>query len=462
MKPTSQPQLNSRLLPFLFFVLLFLQLIAPYRGLLILLIGLGGAWLVSYLWARSLADSLHLVREMRFGWAQVGDRLEERFTLANDSWAPGLWVEVVDHSTLPGYKANWVTGVGGDSQNRWRTQGVCGQRGLYALGPTSLRTGDPFGLYTVSLHYPESTTLMVTPPLVPLPAIKVAPGGRTGDGRLLPGTMERTVSAACVRDYLPGDSLRWIHWRTSARRDSLFVHLLDGTPTGDWWIFLDMDRSVQAGQGKDSTSEHAVILAASLADRGLRSKRAVGLVTSGEKLVWLPPQEGEGQRWRILRALALAGPGSQPLSGLLSRARPISRQRASLIIITPAVSAGEWIESLVPLVRLGVVPTVLLLDPDSFGPVSGDGRSTAVPTNVGKSTPLPTTVSSDGSGDIRRTLALLAAMGVTRYVITRDFLDQQPEARPGREGEWEWKITATGRAVPVRKPGDLTWKKILS
>ncbi len=169
MKPRPKPrlQLKTRLLPVLTGLSLIMQLTFPYKGWLILLVGLGGAWLISYLWAWSLAHGLRLTREMRFGWAQVGDRLEERFTLTNIGQAPGLWVEIVDHSTLPDYHPGRVTGVGSSSENRWQTQGACTRRGVFTLGPTTLRTGDPFGLYEVNLHQPDSVTLTVTPPSAP-------------------------------------------------------------------------------------------------------------------------------------------------------------------------------------------------------------------------------------------------------------------------------------------------------
>lgn len=430
MKTNPEPRLRlkARLMPALVGLLLILHLAVPYRGWLILLVGLGGAWLASYLWARSLAHGLRLVREMRFGWAQVGDQLEERFTLVNEGVLPGLWVEVVDHSTVPDYRVSRVSGVGGGSKSRWHTKGVCTRRGLFTLGPTTLHTGDPFGLYTVTLHNPDSATLMVTPPILSLPSIEVAPGGRTGEGRPRANAPERTVGAASVRDYVQGDSLRWIHWPTSARRDSLFVKLFDGTPAGDWWVFLDLDQSVQAGQGQASTEEHGVILAASLADRGLKSGRAVGLVTHGEELVWLPPQQGDGQRWTILRALALVEGGSHTLAELLARARPRFGERTSLVIVTPNVG-GDWVEALWPLLRRGAIPTVLLLDPSSFG----------------------------GTGDASRTSALLSGLGITSYVITRDLLDR-PESRPGRQGQWEWRVTPLGRAVTTRRPRELAWK----
>ena len=90
-------ELKARYLPSLVGLLFLLQLLVPFKGWMILLIGLGGAWLVSYYWARSLARGLELVREMRYGWAQVGDQLQERFTLSNRGWAPASWVAILDH-----------------------------------------------------------------------------------------------------------------------------------------------------------------------------------------------------------------------------------------------------------------------------------------------------------------------------------------------------------------------------
>ncbi len=421
-------QRNSRLLPILVGLLLVMSLIDSYRGWRILLIGLGGTWLVSYLWARSLAHNLHLKREMRFGWVQVGDHLDDRFTLTNGGWAPGLWVEVMDHSTLPDRQMNWVTGVEPYSETSWGTQRVCTRRGLFTLGPTSLGSGDPFGIYSVHLDHPAWTSLLVTPPVVPLPSIEVAPGGRAGQGRPRANALERIVSAAGVRQHMPGDSLRGVHWPTSARRAQLYVRQFEGTPASDWWIFLDLERRVQVCQGSAATEEHAIILAASLADRGLRSQLAVGLVAHGTDLVWLPPQNGDGQRWEILRALALVSTGSRSLAELLTHVQPRLGQEASLVIITPNV-CGDWIQALYPLLWRGTVPTVLLLNPVTFG----------------------------GHEDAQYTFDQLAALGVARYLIPRELLDR-PEARPGRQGHWQWHTSAIGRAIPIHQPKDRAWK----
>jgi len=428
--PRPQLKLNTRLLPILVALLIALQLSVPYHGWMLLLIGLGGAWFIAYVWARALARGVRLTRELRFGWAQVGDRLEERFTLSNTSWLPALWVEIADHSTLPGHAASIATGVDGTSENRWIVKSVCARRGAYTLGPTTLRTGDPFGIYSVTIENPATTNMMVMPPIVPLPRIEIAPGGRAGEGARRTAALERAISAQGIREYTPGDRLNAIHWRASAHHDSLLVRLFDSTPTSDWWILLDLNARAQIGEGQNSTLEHAIILTASLADRGLRAGRAVGLGAFTDNLVWLPPHAGETRRWEILRALALASPGARSLAELLAQMHASFKQRTSLIIITPDARA-DWLAPLIPLRWRGIVPTVLLLDPISFG----------------------------GTTDAHGALSALADLEIAREVITREVLER-PEAQPGMRGHYEWQVTPLGRALPRRVSREAGWKTL--
>ena len=428
MKAESSLTGRSRLLIILIGVMLFMSVLDDYQGWRFMLFAFGGAWWLCRHWARVLENSLRLRREMRFGWMQVGDQLEERFTLENRGSLPGLWVEIIDHSDLPGYQNSMVTGIDGHTSRQWRRRGICTHRGLYTLGPTTLRTSDPLGLFNVEIHAPGTITLMVTPPVVPLPYINVAPGGRVGEGRPYPNAPERTVSADGVRQYIPGDSLRWVHWPTTARRDDYFVRTFESTPSGDWWILLDVDQDVQVGIGQDNTLEHAIVLAASLADRGLRLGRSVGVTANADPLIWLPPREGDGQRWQILRSLALLSPAEGSLEKLLTGIRPSLGRHASLIIITPDVQ-GEWVQSLIPLVWQDCVPTVLLLDPVSFG----------------------------GESSAHGLFEQLAYWGINRHLVSADMLDR-PEAQPGKHGRMDFRITPTGRAVLVNPPGDISWR----
>jgi uncharacterized protein (DUF58 family) len=428
---TAEIHLRSSAWPLLTGLVFLLQLLRPDRVWMVLLVGLGGAWLVSALWARSLARNIRLDREVRFSWAQVGDRLQERFTLVNTGWAPALWVEIQDHSNMLDYSASRVTSIGFYAGMQWSTEGICKRRGLYMLGPTDLRTGDPFGIYRVGLHLPDSAVLMVLPPVVPLPSIEVAPGGRVGEGkRSRREAIETTVSSDGVREHLPGEALKAVHWPTSARREALYVRQFEHTPASDWWITLDLHAQAQIGEGFDSTEEHGIILAASLADRGLRQGRAVGLAAYGKELIWLPPKRSTAQRMDILRSLATTSRGELPLEELLASQKGELRRGASLVVITSDVNAG-WIKPLIQLTSAGVTPTVLLFDPASFG---GD---------------------SSASSAIR----LLTDHGIQYNLITRDLLNRA-ERPHGTQGQWEWHIVGLGKAVLVRRPTDMRWRRL--
>ena len=427
---SSHIRLNVRLLPLFVIALVIMQLIDPSRVWTILLVGMGGLWLVSFLWAWTLVNNLTILREMRYGWMQVGDALEERFTLKNTGWLPATWVEIEDHSTLPGYDASLATGVDSSGTNQWRKKGTCGRRGLYQLGDTSILTSDPFGIYSVTLTDPAKATLMVMPPVVPLPLLDVIPGGYSGEGHPIPDAPERTVDASSVREYVPGDSIRLMHWKTTARHAKPYVRLFDGTPASDWWILLDLQAESQVGIGNDSTEEHGIILAASLADRGLRAHRGVGLVVNGSTLDWLPPRSGGSQRWEILRRLALASAGKTSLGEVLEHIRPNLGRNASLLIITPTVYT-DWLIALPHLKSSGIRPTVFLLDLHSF-----DAKR-------------------DNSG-----IAIeLKKMHVACHMLPREMFDR-PEAQPGTRGQWEWRVSALGKAIPVHAPEDHSWRRL--
>lgn len=426
-------RVNSWILPGLVMVLIILQIVDPARAWKVLLVTLGGAWLAGWLWARGLARGLRFSREMRFGWAQVGDELEERFTITNNSFFPATWVEIDDYSNMPGYHASAATVVGSNGSNELLTRGECSRRGLYTLGGTSLQSGDPLGIYTVRIDDPSSQTLLVLPPVVPLPLIEVTPGGYVGDGRPRSHAPEQSSSAAGVREFQPGDPVRLIHWPTTARLGRQFVRLLDGTPSADWWIVLDLDAAAQVGSGWDSTEEHAVVLAASLADRGLRSRKAVGLAVNGQTVQWLPPRASQEQRWGIFRSLALAQPGDLSLQQFLERSGKLFGRQCSLVVITANVKPG-WVEALAQLQWHGtVVPTIMLVDPASFG-------------------------SPESAGGLA---ANLQSLGISAHIITRELLDQ-PEAHPGQAGRWEWRTSpVTGKVTPIRKPVDTNWRRLV-
>jgi uncharacterized protein (DUF58 family) len=412
------------LLPFLF----LLQVLIPSRVWIALLITWGGLLGLGYLWARRVAGSLSVSRQQRYGWVHVGDLLEETFELENRSFLPLLWIEIVDHSDLPGYTAQTVRSADPNQAIRWRTDGICRQRGLFTLGPWQVLLADPFGCYSVTLSYPDTQSVLVYPPVVHLPALQLPRGAAIGAGRTSRATSEATVNASAVRAYVPGDSQSRIHWRSSARTNELMVKTFDLEPSGDIWLVLDLNAAVQVGEGEESTEEYAVILASSLADRMLRQHRAVGLGAYGgagsePRPIIVLPDRGKAQQWRILRELAtVRAGGAWPLARVLAEMDRNLGRGTTLAVITPSCNP-DWLAGLLPPMRRGIAPAVLLLDPVSFG----------------------------GSGNAEAMLGLLADLGVPGHRIEkgmpfRPVVKHQPTGRP------EYKVlSGTGRVIVVER-----------
>ncbi len=423
----STLRLNAKVLPLIGIIAFVMQIVDPSRVWVILLIGLGGTWLFCRWWVRGLAKSLQFKREMRYGWAQVGDRLEERFTLTNKFVLPATWITIQDQSTLPDHHSSVATGVDGKSTSQWKVLNQCTRRGVFTLGGTTLETGDPFGIYQLTLEDPTSSTLAVMPPILSLPRFNVLTSGWAGEGRTNPRSLEETINASHTREMLPGDPMKLVHWKSTARRGKFHVRQAEGTHAGDWWILLDLHKDSQIGAGWDSTEENSVILASSLIAQGLNEDHPVGLAVNGSEPAWHVPQRNEFQQRALLKSLAVATPSDMELKDYLQRTDKTFGGRCSLLVIT-ANPNGEWIQSLIPLTWRGILPTVFLLDVNSFG----------------------------GKVNTKPISSVLGSLGMPCHIIPKDLLDK-PQARPGHEGEWEWRISGTGRAIAVNKPAE-NWR----
>jgi len=418
----STLRLNAKVFPVIGVLALLMQIIDPSRVWVILMIGIGGTWLFCRWWARGLARSLQFKREMRYGWAQVGDRLEERFTLTNQFLLPATWVAVLDRSTLPDHHSSVATGVDGQSTSQWKILNQCTRRGVFTLGGTTLETGDPFGIYTITLEDPTSSMLAVMPPIVSLPYFNILSSGWAGEGRTNPHSLEETINASHTREMVPGDPMKLIHWKTTARRSKFHVRQADGTHAGDWWILLDLHKDSQVGMGWDSTEEHGVILASSLIAQGLKDDHSVGLAINGNEPAWHVPRRNEHQQRALQKSLAMTSQSDISLKDYLQRTDKAFGSRCSFIIIT-ACTEIDWTQSLLPLMWRGILPTVFLLDGNTFG----------------------------RSADTHHLSSVLGSLGVPCHLIPKELLDK-PQARPGHKGEWEWRVSGTGRAFAVNRP----------
>jgi uncharacterized protein (DUF58 family) len=376
----------------------------------------------SAFWARQMALHLGAGRHLEARWVQVGDVMEERFALWNDSGLPLLWAEVIDHSDVPGYNAGTVRALDGNANMLWRNSGAATRRGEFHLGPWSVETGDPLGIFAVRILFPQARPLLVYPPLADLPFPPLPRGASPGSSRINRTAPFPTANAGQVRAYELGDPFRHIHWPSTARHEELMVKMFDQEASANVWLMIDTDPAVQSGQGDSSTEEISVLVAASLTADLLREGRTVGLIIHEPERHIFWPARSTGHLWTILGELARLPnatnrecPGLPLMRALNEMARWL-RAGSNVVIITSS-SDPAWISGLAQLAWQQITPVVILVDP------APEGRPT-----------------------LDHLASLLAEQGVICRSVRCDIpLPVRPVT--GRTRRWEFKTLATGRAI---------------
>jgi len=337
------------------------------RPLNILAYSLVAALVLARLWSWASVCGLTMRRHLRQPRVQVGQTVEERLTVHNDGLLPRLWLQVHDHSTLPGHAPGRVVDLAPGGSRTWLVRTVCQRRGEYFLGPTTLIGADPVGFFTARRRVADVQRLLVYPATVDLAGFAPPSASQLGGTHRRSGLSQTTPHAAEVREYHPGDPLNRIHWPTTARASRLMVKEFDQDPTADVWVYLDLERKHHYGEGDDSTEEYGVTIAASLARLFLDQNRSVGLVASGARPGVLPADRGDRQLLKVLEELAVVrADGDTPLAEIIAAEGYRCGRNAVALVITPAL-AEDWVSGLQQLRFEGVRSAAIVLEASTFG-----------------------------------------------------------------------------------------------
>jgi uncharacterized protein (DUF58 family) len=322
---------------------------------------------VAYVWSRLNLAGLEVIPDRHGDRLQVGAQFEERITVRNRSWLPKIWLEIDDPSEMPGHAARRVITLGARQSRTFRVRSTIRRRGLYAVGPVQISTGDPFGLFRHTRAFGHAQNVLVYPRAAELPQFSAPPANLPGEGRFRRATHYVTPNASGVRPYEFGDSFNRIHWRSTARTGDLMVKIFELDPASDIWIVLDLERGVHVGEGDDSTEEYAVRIAASVARHFLAANRSVGFTAFGRGFAELEAERGLSQYTRILEALAMARAwGDVPLGDLLTNEARRFGRHTTVIVITPSTDE-TWVAGLGALQARGVKVAAIVLEPSTFG-----------------------------------------------------------------------------------------------
>jgi uncharacterized protein (DUF58 family) len=204
-------------------------------------------------------------------------------------------------------------------------------RGRYAFETVRLTVEDPFGLARAELVQGEPQALVVYPRLTVLERLFSEGGAHVQEGRRLLLRRPTGFELHSVREYERGESLRKVHWRSTAHRGQLMVKELEDAPRDEIVVLLD---------GLEPEFDVAVRAAGSILHAHVRRNRRCVLVVNSATRDVQPVASEAGDWRRALEVLAAAEPtATTPAFALLESSGGVAARSLELVVVTSRVDA---------------------------------------------------------------------------------------------------------------------------
>lgn len=305
-------------------------------------------------------------------WIQINDEIPDGVSLLKGKTSPSYLMNRVTLSNL--LSLSWYHRV----KRRYPIR--CQQRGFFTFGPARMRSGDLFGFFTREEEVKPLDYLIVYPRIVPLEKLGIPSMQPAGDIRTRNHIFQDPVLTLGVREYHPGDSLRRIHWKTTARLGQLQTKVFEPTTSIDMGIFLDVRTVKPPLWGVvPELLELAVIVAASLAKHALDEGYRVGLYAnqnnlSSDAFTKIPPSQHSDQLQHILEALAqVYSTETLPIARLIANESRNLPWGSTMVVVT-AMPTEPLLSVLLRVKRAGrKIALILVGGPDSQAQISADG-----------------------------------------------------------------------------------------
>ncbi len=347
----------------------------------------GGAVLLlafglSALWGRYCLTRLEFDRTFSDTVAPFGGEIRVSLSITNRKLLPLAWVACTDE--VPSALAL----VAGETRRSWKPtrnflpnlvslgpyervtrhyRFSCTARGEQVFGPVELRSGDLFGLATRTRAVELRRSILVLPKVVPIDALGLPTRFPLGDERSDDRLLLDPMRVAGIRHYVPGDSMRQVHWKASARTGSLQTKILEPSSSPRVLLCLNLNTTERQWQGiHPDLLELLICVSASLSTHLADRRLSFGLLANGFTphtlgRAYIAPSTAPDQAHRVLTLLAGLTPFTTRdfIQTLRLERRRIARG-TSLVAITALYNPAIR-EELLGLRRIGCPVTTLLV-----------------------------------------------------------------------------------------------------
>ena len=327
-------------------------------------LGLVLAVAAAALWVRFLARPVTLNRILSDERHVDGDDIPVRLEVDVDGHIPSGALVVRERIGRLGERETVMVNRRGRLRGSYSFARV--PRGRYPVEAVEAVLEDPFGLERVEMKLPAGESLLVYPRLVELDALFSDSGARQLEGRRLLLRRPTGFDLHSVRDYQQGESLRRVHWPTTAKRGHLMVKELEDAPRDETAVLLDADAGAVVGVPPESSFELQVRAAGSiLRAHASRGRRAALIVNSADR-TYQRVHSFDGDWHRALEVLAAVEPdGPTPVAAMLADEGGPAGRALELTVVTASLSP-RLVDRLLQRMMNRHAATVVYVEPASF------------------------------------------------------------------------------------------------
>lgn len=374
-------------------ILLVMAALFRQGSLLLLSTLLFMLYAVAQVWGKYSLRRLEYSRHLSTFRAFCGDEVTFELSLANRKVLPLPWVQIEEEldeqlllpesvSTSPSHRPGRVVlknlmPLGWYHKVKRIYTVRCMKRGYFAFGPTRIQTGDYFRFHVKEMEVEDTAYLMVYPRIVPLSRLGIRSRDPFGDLRLRRHLFHDPVRVSSVREYAPGDPMKRINWKASARVGQLQTKVFEHTTSMDLAIFFDVRTVRQPFWGEvTQLLETGTIATASIANHLVEKGYRVGLYVNhpfpeSGRLIKIPPSGNPAQLQHILEGLAMVGQTESIAIDKFVREQGGDLPWVSTLVVVTAVPTPALVDTLAGFYRAGRPVALVVIGGE--GPESGPG-----------------------------------------------------------------------------------------
>ena len=280
-------------------------LVSPYKLLQFVCIGILFVFLISFLYALILKQSLKVERNTEKLKLACKEHSEISFTIKNFSPLTAYICYFFDeipyfHVINEGNKG--ITQLRPHEIRKITYEVTSRDRGLFHAGPVRFRTSDPLGLFLIDIEVLCPLEITVRPARIKL-ITEAIPGFPQGNIKINNPCYEDITMRRSIREYMNGDEQKRINWRASAKFGELYTNEYEDSFDAPFFVFLNLAVEDYDLHTRSYYTEKAIEMAASIVEKSRVLRQRCGFAAYGTDFPYLAP--GQNQQDCILDILSV-------------------------------------------------------------------------------------------------------------------------------------------------------------